>query len=130
MKVLDTAHCIDPADVSKDIAICPDSQCRFNGSEHVPFTYWAWVDPALDGSAGDRDGVKNGRVTFRGYTDVTGAIVRGCSAPGEHCVPYILENAPVGWAGWETPSNDGRWPERYKDFDVSPPGTWWIKLPN
>lgn len=130
IKVLDAAECVDPTDINKDVALCPDGRCRFNGSEHVGFTYWVWVDPALDGGALDSDGIKNGRVSFRGYTDVTGKIDLNCSAANEHCVPYVLENAPVGWASWETPSNSGYWPERYKDNDVSPPGEWWIKLPN
>lgn len=130
IKIFDAADCVDPTDISKDVRLCPDGRCRFNGSEHVPFTYWAWVDPALDGGALDSDGAKNGRVSFRGFTDETGKIDPACSAAGEHCVPYSLENAPVGWAAWETPSNDGRWPERYKDHDVSPAGEWWIKYPN
>jgi hypothetical protein len=130
IKVLDAAECVDPTDINQDVPLCPDGRCRFNGSEHVGFTYWAWVDPALDGSALDSDGIHNGRVSFRGFTDVTGKIDLTCSEANEHCVPYALENAPVGWASWETPSNSGYWPERYKDNDVSPPGEWWIKLPN
>lgn len=130
VKVLDAAECIDPTDISKDVRLCPTGRCRFNGSEHVPLTYWAWVDPLLDGSALDSDRTKNGRVNFRGYTNEKGTIDLNCTATTEHCVPYSLENAPVGWAAWETPSNSGYWPERYKDHDISPPGEWWIKLPN
>lgn len=130
IKVLDAAECVDPTDINKDVRLCPDGRCRFNGSEHVGFTYWAWINPEWDGSALDTDGLRNGRVSFRGFTDVTGAIDLSCTEANEHCVPYVLENAPVGWASWETPSNSGYWPERYKDNDVSPPGEWWIKLPN
>jgi hypothetical protein len=130
VKVFDAAECLYPADTSRDIPICADGQCRFNGSEHVPFTYWAYVDPALDGGVRDRDGRRDGRVNFNGFTDPAGRIDDSCTATSETCVPYVLENAPIGWAAWETPSNDGHWPERYRDFDVSPPGVWWIERAN
>jgi hypothetical protein len=130
MKVMDAAECVDPTDINKDVRLCTDGRCRFNGSEHVPFTYWAYVDPTLDGSARDSDSLKNGRVSFRGFTDEHGVIAVNCSAASEHCVPYSLENAPLGWAAWETPSNSGHWPERYRDFDISPAGEYWITLPN
>jgi hypothetical protein len=122
--------CVEPSDTSKNVRMCADGKCRFNGSEHLIFTLFAYVDPALDGSTRDSDGKKNGRVSFKGFTDKQGNISDTCFAAGAECVPYSLENAPVGWAAWDTPSNSGRWEERLVDHDVSPPGEWWITAPN
>ena len=128
--VLDAMGCVEPTDTSKNVRLCPDNKCCFNGSEHFIVTLFAYVDPARDGGARDSDGKKNGRVTFKGFTDKQSNISDTCFSAGGECVPYSSENAPVGWAAWDTPAADRRCEVRLVDHDVSPPGEWWITRPN
>ena len=128
--VFDASDCANPDQIYVDEPLCDDHRCRFNGSEHLPFTLWAYVDPDLDGSSLDEDGLINGRVTFHGFTDRKGNIDTGCVRADESCVPYALENAPTLYAGWDTPVDNGKWLERFKDFDQSPDGEWWISGEN
>lgn len=64
-----------------------------NGSwwEHVHLLQ-VGVPKELDGL----DGVIDGHVTYRGYTDRNGAIVQGCTIASVDCVPLVMENLHTG----------------------------------
>jgi len=98
---------------------------RFNNTEHSPFRLWAGVPASWDGTATDADGKRDGFVTFGGYTTPNGALAN-CAAPGPDCVPFQLQNVPVGWAGWVVPSDNGKDMRLINDGDVSPGSEWWI----
>lgn len=123
--VFDDWQGVDASNPSRVDLLCDpaNSPCRFNSSEHGLFTAWAYVPFELD-----NDG--DGFVSYIGFTDRMGNIVQGCAAPAMDCVPLLINNAPVGYAAWNVPTNNGKWLERWHDYDLSPANEWWIKYPN
>lgn len=122
--VFDDFQGIDRADPGRLQPVC--SGCRFNSTEHELFTAWVNVPGSLDA----QDGATDGYVTYAGYTDKRGNIVSGCTAPGADCVPLVFDHAPVGMAGWNTPTDNGKDANRWRDYDISPDPVWWIQYPN
>lgn len=92
-RTMDNWGAMDPADPFTEHLLCPDSQCKYNNSEHHVFNVFMMVPASLDT---DRDGIVN----YKGYTDKQGNIVQGCTAAGANCVPLEIVNAPVGNAIW------------------------------
>ena len=83
----------------------------------------------MDNSSRDTDS-RAGFVSYQGYTDRQGNIVTGCTAPALDCVPLFISGVPVGYGVWDTPTDNGKWLDRWRDFDVSPGSEWWIQYPN
>ncbi len=102
---------------------CPDWDCHLNNSTiqaHV-VGFAVRNDYDLDG-----DGIAN----YNGYTDRYGALVDNCNAPGLDCVPLVIEHAPVGNVQHRDDRDAGIGVEGTVDFDLSPPGEYWIRYPN
>ena len=113
---------IFPDDYYNPQFFCPEWDCPLNNSTiqaHVlNYAVRSKFDP-------DEDGIAN----FAGYTDRYGVTASDCAAPGLDCVPLVIEYAPVGFVAHRD-DDIGIGIEGAKDFDVSPPGEWWIRLPN
>ena len=101
---------------------CPAWDCFRNNStisaHAVQFDIGKQYDP-------DKDGLAN----FTGYIDRYGSIVAGCTTPGLDCIPLSIVNAPVGKVQYRDDQDMGFNSAGEKDFDISPPGEWWIKYP-
>ncbi|HEY1408892.1 MAG TPA: hypothetical protein VF434_08125, partial [Promineifilum sp.] len=101
---------------------CPAWDCFRNNStisaHAVQFDIGKQYDP-------DKDGLAN----FTGYIDRYGSIVAGCTTPGLDCIPLNIVNAPVGKVQYRDDQDMGFNSAGEKDFDISPPGEWWIKYP-
>ncbi|MCB0167909.1 MAG: hypothetical protein KDI79_27020 [Anaerolineae bacterium] len=95
---------------------CPDARCQFNASRIKMHILDFKVPSQLDQ---DGDGIVN----YKGWTNRYGDVVNNCSAPGLDCVPYVLENVPVGYYQYR---ND----KFIEDYDTSPNGQYWIGYPN
>jgi hypothetical protein len=101
---------------------CPNWDCPLNNS-----TIQAHV---LNYSVrSDFDPDNNGIAEYNGYTDRYGVVTTGCTAPSLDCVPLIIEHAPVGIVNHRD-DDIGIGTAGTQDFDISPPGEWWIKYPN
>lgn len=125
---------INPTNPTEIKLICDPSlgrACRFNNTEHQPFTYWVYVPESMDNTIQDSDS-RVGFVSYEGFTDRQGNIVTNCITTGLDCVPLYIKNAPTGYAGWNTPSNSGKDLNsgRWRDFDTSPGNEWWVEYPN
>jgi hypothetical protein len=104
----------------------PDAPCTQNNTDAGPFRLWAYVSPAWDGSALDRD-PRAGWVTIYTFTDTRGLPAPTCTAPGANCVPYYVENVRAGWYVWQTHIDDQA-AILSVDSDQSPPGKNYINL--
>lgn len=102
---------------------CPDWDCKLNNS-----TIQAHVVGFGVPSAFDPDG--NDLANYSGYTDRYGVLTNGCTTPSLDCVPLLVENAPVGQVQHRDDQDLGINPSGEKDFDISPPGEWWIEYPD
>jgi hypothetical protein len=100
-----------------------------NNSLHHVYDVQVFIPASLDT---DGDGI----VTYSGYTDRRGNVVQGCAAPGLDCIPLEIVNAPVGRAIFSRGNSGVRFTDNdlhgstFRDFDVSPPGEFWITFPN
>jgi hypothetical protein len=95
----------------------------YNGSRFVPaYTVTIVVPESLDA----QDGVRDGHVTFNGYTDRWGRMVSGCSLPGADCVPLKLTNMKVGRYEFRADTHG----INSRDFDVMVDGKSLIQYPN
>ena len=105
--------------------LCPDWQCKFNHSTLFAFEVYATVSSAFDP---DGDGIAD----FSGFTDRKGNVVADCAPLGPDCVPLEIAGVPVGNAAYGPSGrfqfNMGFIP--FEEYDVSPPGEWWIEYPN
>ena len=101
---------------------CPDLKCKNNNSKMQAHIIGFKVSNKLD-----TDG--DGLVTYKGYTDRHGNIVSGCTNVGLDCVPLEIIDMPTGTYQFRDDAhglgNDGR-----GNFDLSPPGEWWVGYPN
>jgi hypothetical protein len=115
---------IDPTDVHTEHFFCPDYQCTQNGSQFKLY-FIAFDVPDI----GDPDG--DGYADYNGWTDRYGNIVTDCTKAGLDCIPFILENAPIGvsvyFDGYQP---DRPHPQDALEYDTSPPGQFRIKYPN
>lgn len=100
--------------------ICPDFQCEFNSST---IGLGFFKSSVKANSVIDPDG--DGLADFSGFTDRYGNIVNGCSEPGLDCVPLEMVNFPV-----DEKSIAFRTGIPIRDYDISPPGEFWIEYPN
>lgn len=119
---------VDPADPGRVELVCPDFQCESNHS-NVGFyrIYLLRKRPNINEDLVDGiDGIIDGVMNFSGYTDRFGNLVPDCSPLGPDCIPLILENFPVGQASYWVPAL----PENNTEYDISPPGEFWIRYPN
>lgn len=115
-----------PNDPYTDHLLCPDFQCRRNGSQRslhsLKFEIKSrWFDP-------DGDGYANG--TW--YVDQYGNLRADCTNVGPTCIPMVLENVRVGVYHWKDTHAKVK-PKA--EYDTSPAqrgiGTeWWIRFPN
>lgn len=108
-----------------DRLICPDFHCRFNHSQFWVYEVLVEIPNSLD-----EDG--DGFVTFDGFVDTSGNINPSCHTAGPNCAPLTVENAPVGRFAFNEGLNivEGSRAGRIEEFDLSPPGEWWIEYPN
>lgn len=109
---------------------CPDFQCQYNGST-VQLHQFSFI--LRDDAFGAANKYSSGTMNYTGYTDRYGGVVTNCSEPSLDCIPLRIENAPT--VGKE--SNLTRFEHtddsngiRAIEYDVSPPGEWWIEYPN
>jgi hypothetical protein len=102
---------------------CPDFRCKLNGSKMNPHV----VSFHLSSDWDELDGIKDGKLTYTGYTDRYGQLAPNCTAPALDCVPLILKNVPVNvHVHYRADTHD--YPE--VDYDISPEGAYWIEYPN
>jgi len=117
-KVLDDWGGILPSNPAPALAeafrVCPDSQCPYNHSTSQVY------EIVLDVPVSD----------FEGFTDLQGNIDPTCRAPGPSCVPISIQGVPVGLASFRLRPAVHFDSEGLQEFDVSPPGEWWIRYPN
>ena len=122
-QVGDSFHLVDTNNPYNPIWICyPQAGCEYDGSLHGMNEIAARVI-----SQWDTDG--DGRVNMNGFSDRFGNPVSGCNTTNPDCVPFILENMPVGVAasGQDTGCGCNVW-EYDIYFNGKPSG--WIKFPN
>ncbi len=107
---------IDPADPFNPLFFCPLFDCEFNNSTHAIHSVIVFGPPHLD-----TDG--DGFLDFDGYSEETGgAQVASCADLPGICVPLKWEHAPLGYVQYR---NFDRF-----EYDISPPGEFWIEHPN
>ena len=104
--------------------VCPDPfQCKWNGSKasiyQINIRVPASMDPDSDGYA-----------DFDGYVDRYGSPVTGCVSESVDCVRTIFQHVPVGNAAWTSRGRPGNFWDWSTEHDMSPPGEYWIQLPN
>jgi hypothetical protein len=72
----------------------------------------------------------NGRINAGGFTDRYGNVVTACISVGPACVPFSLDNVPIGLAGFrdaEYVTDTGR-PSQVQQYDVTNPATGYSLL--
>lgn len=112
---------MDTANLYSWLPVCPNiDECRYNSSVHAVNELYVYVPSKLD-TNGD------GFVNFSGFTDLKGNIDQTCTTRSKTCVPFELENMPVGWAFFTDPGNGKN---AAQEFDTSPSGLFWIEWPN
>lgn len=130
--VLDDWQGIDPTDPSRIELFCPDFQCEKNHSLFV--VYQISINSSYtdrDQLDDDLDGVVDGVINFSGFTDRQGWLVPDCSPLGPDCIPVILENVPImGSPDGVAIFKDSIRRQNATEFDISPPGEFWIEAPN
>ena len=107
---------VDPNNPYTLLPFCPDRDCNKNDSTIQAHVVQFAINPD--------------KTSFNGYTDRHGVAVEGCLAPGLDCIPLIIENAPSGRVQHRDDTHLGLSVMGIKDFDLSPPGEWWIEYPN
>lgn len=112
---------VNPDNPSEIILTCPDYKCRFNGSN----IEMEILDIQIQND--EFDGVQDGIVNYSGYTDRYGNIVEGCTEIELNCIPLEIEGVIPGMYLYR---DDNHGLPKGKDFDISPPGEWWITYPN
>lgn len=73
--------------------------CHYNNSVLTIFQVWADILPEWDGSALDTE-PRAGFVSMETYKTRTGQIDTSCTEYGLHCLPFVLDGVPVGFASW------------------------------
>ena len=112
---------INPNDPFELNLFCPALDCANNGS----ILQLLDLSISIPGGSGginfdsDFDGIFN----FSGYTDRHGTAVLGCTEPGVDCVPLELINVHA-FTLFSLGELDAR------EYDISPPGKFWIEYPN
>lgn len=114
LDMIDGSILIFPDDILNPVFICPNYECVFNDS----FIKIHQVSFRVD-VRHDDDG--DGLVTLSGFTGTDGKYDATCTAVSPDCVPFFIENAPVGHYNLR----EGR-----QEADISPPGEFWIRHPN
>lgn len=110
--------------------ICPKlmpANCTYNGATRSLKELAIWIKPSWD----SLDGVKDGYVTYSGYTDRWQRMrpEGACSQIGVDCIPIMMENVPVGYAA--SRYNVGLLGKDVTDYDVcAKAGFWCISFPN
>ncbi|KKM77128.1 hypothetical protein LCGC14_1373230 [marine sediment metagenome] len=112
----------DPGNLDFANFRCPDLQCEFNHSTEGFYR----IDVEMEYLNQFDDG--SGRANFNGFTDRFGNVVSSGCALGPDCIPLIIENIPTGGRAVMYQSHGT--PGFYEDFDLSPPGEFWISWPN
>ncbi len=78
--------------------------------------------------------VKDGTVSYKGYTDRYGKIKTGCTTTELDCIPFILENVPVrsdkDVTTFQYRDDAVRGTGEFRNFDTAPRDQYWIKYPN
>lgn len=110
---------IDPADPARIQLLCPDFQCENNHSREVVF-FVAVTERFLSQFA------VGGIANYSGFSDRLGNPVPDCAPLGVDCVPLSLENVPASVGA--RMNEAAPWPR--EEFDLSPPGEFWIEYPN
>jgi hypothetical protein len=108
----------DPTTLDISKFRCPDFQCRYNHSDENFYRInveQEFLEQFDDGS---------GRANFNGFVDRFGNVVPSCTL-GLDCAPLILENVPLGGRSVQIRGNPP-----IIEYDLSPPGEWWIEHPN
>lgn len=104
-------HADDPA--FNDL-FCPDYQCNKNGSTiqahllHINLL----------------------QEEFNGYVDRYGAVNEACGAAGLDCIPTMIEPGRLFLTSYRDDVHAGYDALGQREFDLSPPGVWWIEFPN
>jgi hypothetical protein len=101
---------------------CPDLECKNNNSQMQAHIIGFRISSKLD-----TDG--DGLVTYQGYTDRYGNLITGCTSVGLDCVPLEIIDMPVGSYQFRD-DRHGLGDAGRGDFDLSPPGEWWVGYPN
>lgn len=126
---IDAWEVLDPNDFDGEFYathfVCQDTEhCAFNHS-----TLRVYEVVAIVPADWDTDG--DGYVTLNSFTDARGRLRTDCTQASVEadCWPLVLVNAPVGKWTFRIPI--GFVPiEDFPDYDLSPPGEWWIQFPN
>ncbi|MCA9975891.1 MAG: hypothetical protein KC413_09090 [Anaerolineales bacterium] len=105
---------VDPLDPTAMNLFCPAYDCNKNGSTIQAHVVQFNITQA----------------NFNGYVDRYGKRANGCTEPGLDCIPLIIENAPLGLVQHRDDTHLGLPSAGAQDFDISPPGEWWIEFPN
>ncbi len=124
LDVDDASVQIDPNDIGTLNLVCPDNQCEFNNSlMRVHRVKFALNDRDYDDPDGD------GLVSASGFMNEFGVLDESCTEPSPVCWPFSVENAPLGFYTYD-PTNNAPDQPLYFEFDISPPGEFWIRHPN
>lgn len=108
----------DPLTLDFANFVCPDFQCEYNHSTEGFYRVIVkngWL----------RQFVVDGFANFNGTIDAEGNPNPGCTL-GPDCAPLILENVPAGTANFTRSTTI----TPLEEFDLSPPGEFWIEYPN
>jgi hypothetical protein len=120
----DTFSRVDPDNPGAMNFFCPDFHCDKNGSTiqaHV-------VQVVTISHLHDPDG--DGFVDIDSYVDRYGDYASGCQEVSLDCTPILFEHVPLGDVQHRDDEDLRFGPKGAKDFDLSPPGEWWIRFPN
>ncbi len=124
----DAWQTIDPKNPTAVNLICPDFQCKFNGSTATLFHLVLLPRTPMP----ERFRDSTGHATWSGFSDRYGNEVAPCAPLGPDCIPFVVEHLPKVK---NVTYSDGRAGIPVKDYDTSPAATgkgkeWWIQYPN
>ena len=127
---------LDPDALLQPRFYCEDpTRCRFPNSDmsesHLTVINGGELSD-LDGTARDEDGVVNGRLTLRGYTDRWGRVQEPSVCDSQplslDCVPIEAVNLPFVQIQYR---DDGHGlPDGIANYDTAPLGEFWVQFPN
>ena len=102
--------------------LCPAFDCEYNHSTEAFYDVRIFAGPLTQFDDG------TGHANFNGKVNRFGNVVDPNCTPGPDCTRLILENVPLGEASFSRRAAPAFLP--YEDFDLSPPGEFWIEYPN
>ena len=121
----DSSVWIDRDNIGTLHLVCPEFDCHLNNST---IRVHRWKIQLHERDYLDPDG--NGLVSQSGFLNTNAQLNPDCTEVSAACIPYIVQNAPLGKYSYEPGLQLPPDEPRLLEFDISPTGEFWIRHPN